>query len=178
MKIVLSKESRKISIGGIKFSEKLTHISLIKNKGNDSSIDDLLRLLAQKRINIPFICYSTTLYPNHRSCFCVSSENFPQVQSLLKFSTFSNLNIKIIPTVGTITLFPHKNSFQLLGRIIQTFGKFNFPIYSMSSSISAIALNTDFLSLDKVAHTLQGITSLPENHAPFRQEFCLKELHQ
>jgi len=174
----LSEESRKISIGGLKFSEKLTHISLIKNTGDDSSIDDLLRLLAQKRINIPFLCHSSTLYPNHRSCFCVSRESFPQVQSLLKFSSFSNLNIKIIPTVGTITLFPHKNSFQLLGRIVQTFGKFSFPIYSMSSSISALALNTDYPSLDKVAETLQGIISLPENHAPFRQEFCLKELHQ
>lgn len=174
----MSEESRKISIGGIKFSEKLTHISLIKNTDDDSSIDDLLRLLANKRINIPFLCHSSTFHPNHRSCFCISCENFPQVQSLLKFSSFSNLNIKIVPGVGTITLFPHKNSFQLLGRIVQTFGKFSFPIYSMSSSISALALNTDFLSLDKVAESLQNVISLPENHAPFRQQFCLKELQQ
>lgn len=173
----MPKESqKKISIGGIKFSEKLTHISLIKGRVEDSSIDDLLRLLAQKRINIPFLCHSSTLYPNHRSCFCVNSENFPDTQRLLNFSSFSNLNVKIIPSVGTITLFPHKNSLKLLGQVIQTFGIFNFPIYSMSSSISAIALNTDFLSLDMVAESLQGVTSLPENHAPFRQEFCLKEL--
>ncbi len=178
MEIVLSKESPKISIGGIKFSEKLTHISLVKDTAEDSSIDDLLRLLAKRRINIPFLCHSSTLYASQRSCFCVSCENFPGVLSLLNFSSFSNLNIKVVPAVGTITLFPHKNSFQLLGQIIQTFGKFNIPIYSMSSSISAIALNTDFTSLDMVAENLQGVTSLPENHAPFRQEFCLKELHR
>ena len=102
----------------------------------------------------------------------------PVVQNLLSFSSFKNLNIKIIQSVGTITLFPHKNSFQLLSRIIQTFGKCKFPIYSMSSSISAIALNTEFLSLDMVAEKLQDVTILPDNHAPFRQEFCLKEPHQ
>ena len=174
----MSKESRKISIGGIKFSEKLTQISLVKKTADDSSIDDLLHLLAQKRINIPFLCHSSTTYPNHRSCFCVSYENFPQVQSLLNFSSFDNLNIQIIQSVATITLFPHKNSFKLLGQIIHTFGKFDIPVYSMSSSISAIALNTDFLSLAMAAEKLQEVTCLPENHAPFRQEFCLKELHQ
>lgn len=174
----MSKEIPKISIGGIKFSERLTQISLVKNEADESSIDDLLYLVAQKRINISFLCHSSTTYPNHRSSFCISCADFPGVQNLLSFSSFKNLNIKIIQAVGTITLFPHKNSFQLLSRIIQTFGKCKFPIYSMSSSISAIALNTDFLSLDMVAEKLQDVTTLPYNHAPFRQEFCLKEPHQ
>ncbi len=178
MKTVLSRENCKISIGGIKFSEKLTHVSLEKKTTDDSSINELLYLLAQKRINIPFLCHSSTTYPNHRSCFCINHENFPHVQSLLNFTSFANLNIEIIQSVGTITLFPHKNSFHLLGKIIQTFAKFDLPVYSMSSSISAIALNTDFLSLDMVAEKLQEIASLPKNHAPFRQEFCLKELQQ
>ena len=178
MGVVLSNQSPKTSIGGLKFSERLTHISLVKNEAADSSIDDLLRLIAQKRINISFLCHSSTTYPNHRSCFCVSHENYPGVQNLLNFSSFNNLNLKIIQSVGTVTLFPHKNSFQLLGQVMQTFGKFNLPIYSMSSSISAIALNTDFLSLDMAAEKLQEVTCLPDNHAPFRQEFCLRELHQ
>lgn len=174
----MSEESLKISIGGIKFSEKLTQISFVKDTENDSSIRDLLHLIAQKRINITFLCHSSTAYPNHRSSFCVSSVNFPGVQRLLQFSSFNNLSIEIIQSVGTITLFPHKNSFQLLGQILQVFGKFKFPLYSMSSSISAIALNTDFSDLDMVAQKLQEVTCLPENHAPFRQEFCLRELHR
>ena len=93
VEIILSKESQKISIGGIKFSEKLTQISLVKKMADDSSVDDLLGLLAQKRINIPFLCHSSTTYPNHRSCFCVSYENFPSVQSLLNFSSFDNSSL-------------------------------------------------------------------------------------
>lgn len=174
----MSREIRKISIGGIKFSERLTQITLVKNEADDSSLDDLLHLIVQKRINIPFLCHSSTTYPNHRSSFCISCKDYPALQNLLHFSSFNNLNIKIIQSVGTITLFPHKNSFHLLGHLIQAFGKFKFPIYSMSSSISAIALNTDFLSLDMVAEKLQEVVILPDNHAPFRQEFCLKELHQ
>jgi len=175
---ILSKENRKISIGGIKFSKKLTQICLVKNTADDSSIDDLLRLIAKKKISIPFLCHSSTSFSNQRSCFCVSCENFLDVQSLLNCPSFSNLNITIIQSVGTLTLFPHKNSFQLLGQIIQTFGKFDIPVYSISSSISAIALNTDFVSLDMAAEKLQEVTCLPENHAPFRQEFRLKELHR
>lgn len=174
----MSVQHSKIAIGGIKFSEKLTHISLVKCAPDASSIDDLLYLLAKKRINIPFLCHSLTAPSEQRSSFCINHENYPCVQTLLHFSSFKNQNIKVIQSVGTITLFPHKNSFRLLGKILQTFGKFDIPLYSMSSSISAIALNTDYLNLDMVAEKIQEVTSLPKNHAPFRQEFRLRELHQ
>jgi hypothetical protein len=47
----------------------------------------------------------------------------------------------------------------------------------MASSISAIAVNTEFNALDSIAEKLQTEIILPENHAPFRQEFHLKEIH-
>ena len=48
----------KIGIGGIKFSEELVHISHRTVVPADSSFADLIRRLAEKRINVPFVCSS------------------------------------------------------------------------------------------------------------------------
>ena len=179
-------DNTKIPIGGIKFSEELVQVTVVRNSAGETSFDDLLHLLAGSRINIPFIChsisdcsanYSANHSENYRekSSFCVLSSDLERVQELLTFSSFTSRSVRIIPSVGTLTLFPHKNSFRLLGLVIGCFGKNQYPIHSLATSISAIALNTDYCLLDDIAGELQTIVTLPENHAPYRQEFLLTQ---
>ncbi|MBW1635414.1 MAG: hypothetical protein JRJ68_03970 [Deltaproteobacteria bacterium] len=171
----MSEKERKISIGGIKFSEELVQVSLLKAGESKSSFGDLLQLLSEKKINITFLCHSAGSL-HSKSSFCVGCIDFATVQEILDFPSLASLDIEVIRSVGTITLFPHRNSLHLLGLILNVFGKFDFPVYSLSTSISAIAVNTAYSDLARIADKLQDVVFLPDNHAPFRKEFRLKEI--
>jgi hypothetical protein len=166
---------QKVRIGGIKFSDELAQVTVACRASDDSSISQLLHLIAERNINIPFLCHSiVTKTPE--SIFCVDCSDLGNIQQILNFSSFQDEHISIIPSVGTLTLFPHRNEFKLLGLVINFFGKYGFPIHSLSTSISAIALNTDYFLLDQIAEKIQAILALPENHAPFRQGFRVTQI--
>lgn len=168
----------KIRIGGIKFSQELVHVTICPSSSTDiSHLNHLLQQLAEKTINIPFLCHSNTKHSSKTS-FCVETNYLNEVVATDSFTAFPAKDVKIIPSVGTCTIFPHKYSFLFVSQILKVIETFNFPLYSLSTSISALALNTDFHLLDQLAEKLVTIMELPENHAPFRQEFVLKQLQQ
>lgn len=170
-------EDTRIRIGGIKFSEELAQVTVACPCREEASFDLLLHLLSDRHINIPFICHSRK-NSHTTSSFCVSQDDLGQVRELLPlaFASPPDDNIRIVRSVGTLTLFPHRNSFQLLGVVLKSFTENGYPIHSLSTSISAIVLNTDFRHLDGIADKLAEVVILPENHAPFRQEFRLTQL--
>ena len=168
-------EGQKVRIGGIKFSEELVQVTVACKTPDDSSIHRLLHLIADRSINIPFLCHST-VSKTPETIFCVDCSQLNKIKHLLEVS-FQNEHFRIIPSVGTLTVFPHKNDFRLLGLILYAFGSHKFPIHSLSTSISAIALNTDYCILDKISEKLSSILELPENHAPFRQGFRVTQIH-
>lgn len=166
---------QKVRIGGIKFSEELVQVTVACKASDDSSIYQLLHLLAEKSINIPFLCHSVvTRIPE--SSFCVDRSELGRVQQILNFSSFQNEHVSFISSVGMLTLFPHRNSCRLLGLLMAFFTRHDFPLHSLSTSISAIALNTDYNLLDAIADKLQDVLELPLNHAPFRQGFRLTQI--
>ena len=166
---------QKVRIGGIKFSDELAQVTVACKSSGDSSIHQLLHLIAERNINITFLCHSVvTKIPE--SIFCVDHSDLGEVQQILNVSLLQNEPVNIIPSVGTLTLFPHRNDFMLLGQVINFFGEHKFPIHSLSTSISAIALNTDYVLLDKITEKIQAILALPENHAPFRQGFRVTQI--
>lgn len=168
-------EGQKVHIGGIKFSEELAQVTIACRPLENPSIYQLLHLAAENNINITFLCHSAyTRTPE--SIFCVEQFEFGKIQQLLNFLSFQDERVNVIPSTGTLTLFPHRNDFLLLGRIVNFFGEHNFPVHSFCTSISAIALNTDFSLLDEIAERLQKIIILPENHAPFRQGFRVTQV--
>ncbi len=168
-------EGQKVRIGGIKFSEELVQVIVARTSPDDATIYQLLQLIAEQNINISFLCHSV-ITSKPESVFCIDRVDFVKFQQVLKVSSLKNEQINIIPSVGTITLFPHRNSFNLLGRILSLFGQNDFPIHSFSTSISAIAFNTEYSLLENIAEKLQQILALPENHAPFRQDFLVKQI--
>ena len=165
----------KVRIGGIKFSEELVQVNVACKASDDSSIYQLLHLLAEKSINVPFLCHSVvTKIPE--SSFCVDRFELGRVQQIVNFSSFENKHVSFISSVGTLTVFPHRNSCRLLGLLMAFFARHHFPLHSLSTSISAIALNTDYNLLEVIADKLQDVLELPLNHAPFRQGFRLTQI--
>lgn len=168
-------EEAKIRIGGIKFSEELIQLTVALKSPADSSINQLLHLIAEKHINIHFLCHSVVC-KSPATIFCVLRSDMAGVEQILAHSPHRKEHVSSIPSVGTLTLFPHKNDFKLLGLIFDFFGRNRFPVHSLSTSISAIAINTDFHLLDNIGQKLQNIIELPDNHAPFRQEFRVTQI--
>ncbi len=165
----------KIRVGGIKFSEELIQVNVACKSPDNSTICRLLHLIAEKNINISFLCHSVfTKTPEF--IFCVECCELDTIHDILKSASLPGVHSCIISSVGTLTIFPHRNELKLLGRIINFFGHCGFPVYSFSTSISAIAINTDYLLLDTIAEKLQSFLLLPENHAPFRQGFRVTQI--
>lgn len=175
--LVSQNNDNRFAIGGIKFSEELVQIAVAKRNESAVSFEDILHLIAKQNVNIPFICHSAIpLAPE--SVFCVDRNDFDTVRIALNLDLNSTTPFRTVHSVGTLTLFPHKYSFYFLGLVIGIFSQHDYPMYSISTSISTVAINTDFKSLDAIVERLQDSIILPENHAPFRQEFCLKQVQQ
>ncbi len=168
-------EEAKIRIGGIKFSEELIQVTVALNSPADSSINRLLHVLAERHINIHFLCHSAVREANE-TIFCVERSEVARIEQILNSPLARKEQVDIIPSVGTLTLFPHRNDYKLLGLLIAFFGRNSFPMHALSTSISAIAINTDFHLLDDIALKLQNVTKLPDNHAPFRQTFRVTQI--
>ena len=174
----------KIGLGGIKFSEELVHITHCTLSPSDSSFTDLLHRLVEHRINLPFVCTGRA-GAAIRSTFCVAAGDFTLVERLLSASPLSeqgshrpglDQQVTIIHRVGTLTLFPHRRSLALLGRVIERVAASGMVIHSLCTSISALAINIDYQLLDRCVESLEDIVHLPENHAPFRPEFCVRQI--
>ena len=185
----------KIGIGGIKFSEERFHLTHRANSATDRSFSELLRELAEHRINLPFVC-TRSGGEVHISTFCIAAGDFPLLANLLddlpgldlppeqvgslafgqKFAgTSLRSHLEVIPRVGTLTLFPHRRDFSLLGRVVEGVARSGIVIHSLCTSISALVLNIDYVQLDRAVKALEDIVKLPDNHAPFRSEFCVRQ---
>lgn len=157
---------------------ELAHFTVRQKSTDQFAIQDLLKSIANKGINVPFLCFSETIQ-NPTISFCVESSHLDDVlECQANLQIADDQNVKVVPSVGTCTVFPHKYSFTFLAKVLEAMETGNFPLYSFSTSISALALNTDFHLLDQFAEKLKTIFELPENHAPFRQEFQLKQLQK
>ncbi len=168
-------KGQQVRIGGIKFSEELIQVTVACKSPADAGISRLLHLVAEKNVNISFFTHSLfTQTPG--SIFCVDRAELDTIKDILNRLSLSDEQVNIIPSVGTLTLFPHRNELKLLGLIINFFGHCGFPVHSFSTSISAVAVNTDYLLLDDIAQKIQSIFLLPDNHAPFRQGFRVTQI--
>lgn len=168
-------DGQKTHIGGIKFSEELVQVNIDRRESSESSFTELLGHIADKNINIPFLCHKSS-HSESQSSFCIDRRNHGQLLQILNFSAFTNSNYSIFESVGTITVFPHRNSLQLFGKIVAVCGQKDLPVYGLCSSISAITISTDFFRLDEFVEHLQSIVELPSNHAPFRQQVVIQLL--
>ena len=181
-------EEIKIGIGGIKFSPELVQYTHHSRLPADELPVDFLRCLTEQRINLPFLC-SCSVGDGVRSTFCVTASDAPRVEMLLtdgvaaggrNWQSSEGVSLldqlEIIHGVGTLTLFPHRRSLMLLGRVVEILGQSEITIHSLCTSISALAINIDYQLLDQAVGELRKIIELPNDHAPFRPEFCVRQI--
>ncbi len=166
---------QRINIGGIKLSNELVQFIYTRPSTEGSDLPHALKAIAAKQINISFFTLSQG--PDKvTASFCVDADDHLIVQELVARTIQDPKRITCLPSIGTLTVFPHRNSFTLLGRVIQSFSDNQLPVYGLCTSISALSVITAFQSLDPAIKALETIIQLPENHAPFRQEFNIRQI--
>lgn len=145
-------------------------INLPVQSSENGILHVLFGRLTRLEINLPFMCQGVTTGGTHTS-LCMSAGDFPTVAALIE-EVLGQLDSgpDIIPSVGTLTVFPHQSSLKILGTVLSLFGQHNLPVHGLCTSISALAVNTDYQLLDRGAEVLQTVFRLPDNHSPFRQQ--------
>ena len=170
-----SDHAGKIDVSGIKFSQELVQFNCLENGGQIVPGTHFFECLAQSRINIPFLCIGTTDRGTTSFC-CVEAEYFKQIQKLLEQDPKMSQCIETIAPVGTLTLYPHRQNFKLLGIVVRELGRAGFPIYGIGTSISVLTFSTDYHVMEQAAGILAKVLELPSNHTPFRPEFRIRQI--
>ena len=164
-----------LKIDGIKFSEELVLFNLPDSGHTKSSATTFLHLLAQNRINMPFVSL-TRRQSGLWLSGCVGADKMDRVGYLFEAEPKLTRQLEVIPSVGLLTLFPHQAGLRILGLALAAFGKTQLPLYAMASSLSALTFVTGFSLLERAVEYLEEVVVLPENHAPFKPQFRVKHV--
>ena len=170
MRITQTGLKKKIRINGIKLSSELVQINLLNASPPENSRSLFFRRLSQHQINIPFILLTGMEEKIQVSC-CVEADDINRIKKVVAEEPDLKRNIEFIPSLGALSMFPHRSNLKLMGLALYLFSKAGLPLYGMASSISALTLITDYSNLDRAVSILLEYIDLPPNHAPFRPEF-------
>ncbi|SHO49534.1 hypothetical protein [Desulfopila aestuarii] len=162
----------RISIGGIKLSPELAQFSCSCPKNDPNFLTSLLQAIAGQQINIVYFSL-TDAGDNFNLSFCIEAVHHPNVVGLFPHFDYQVSQVQHLDSVGTVTIFPHRNSLNLLGRVLATCGADNLSIFGLLTSISALSFTAPYSSLDDTVTKLTTLLDLPDNHAPFRPQSIL-----
>ena len=164
----------KIPVGGIKFSPELVLVRLRTGAAERRDFIQLLKTLSDNSIPLSFLTQEMA-DTEWIGTFCLDSADWASCHTFLKATPSLSENMEVFSPAGIITIFPHRNSLALLGRVISVFDDDKTPLYAFCTSISATAFCTDYRLLDSITHSILTHVALPDNHAPFQPEFILKQ---
>ncbi len=173
----LPETENKIRIGGIKFLENLALLTITEPYEKRGEAMRLFAILAENEINISMISRITDGKTDRSDC-SVSEDNLERIFELIDPYPGLKKRINVLRGLGAISIYPHKSRMNLMGRVLMAFGRKNIPLYNMTSSISSFVFLTECRYLDNAVEALKEYFTLPENHAPFKREFCIKHVRK
>jgi hypothetical protein len=160
----------KLSVGGLKLSLELVQLRLYP--GAEASIQEMLRCLAERQVNLTEVSLDWSDGQWTGTCCLAAEDRLKAEQALRRFEGA----FEMLAPVGTLTIYPHQSRPDLIGRVLSALGRANIPIVGIASSLSSLVITTDYRRLDEALSAVCGIVALPNNHAPFRPEFRVKQL--
>jgi hypothetical protein len=163
----------KFRLGGIKLSEELTLYSCRYDHEQRAIFSRILDTIAAQQINIHYLCHSSDS-GSDLSTLCTSATTHKEVSGLLQ--PLGKGRIHQRHSIGTLTLFPHRNSIRLILNVMRLFKHNDLTVHGFCTSISALTLVMNYLDLDRSVTELEELVDLPENHAPLRQEFTIRQV--
>jgi len=160
----------KLKIDGIKLSGELVQINLLP--GTDFSAARLFCEMAGRRINMPLVTLDAAADRLAGAC-CIAAEDLARAQPVLEAASGA---LQVIERVGSLTVFPHRARFDLFECMLSGFARRGLPVHAIASSLAALTFTTDYGRLDEAAAAVLEKAALPDNHAPFRPEFKVRQI--
>ena len=160
---------------GIKLSLEMT---LIVIRSSASALDPnarFLKLMGENRINLPFLC-NAARSEGVSGTYCILSEDTPKAKRVIAGDETLAIRLEYLPSVGSISVFPHNFNLAFTGAILHLLGQSGAPLYGLATSISALTMITDFSRLEETAAFLAQHVSLPGNHSPFNPDMRIKSM--
>jgi hypothetical protein len=161
---------QKLQINGIKLSMELVQIGLLPDGAFSAS--QLFHDLAELKINIPLILLDLVDDRLAGAC-CIAAEDLSRAAPVLDTADAS---VEVIRKIGALTVFPHRARLDLLTCMLSGFARRRLPVYAIASSFATLTFTTDYARLDEAVDCLLEKAILPDNHAPFRPEFKVRQI--
>jgi hypothetical protein len=160
----------KLSIGGLKLSLELAQICFYPRP--EAPLHEMVQCLADKQVNLTEVSLEASDGCWTGSCCIAADDRLQAEQALRRFEGA----YEMLAPVGTLTIYPHQSRPVLIGQVLSALGRVRLPIYGIASSLSSLVITTDYRRLDEALSAVCSIVTLPDNHAPFRPEFRVKQL--
>lgn len=161
---------QKLPISGIKLSGELVQINFLPEGA--LTAPRLFHRLAERRVNLMLVTLDAAGGRLAGAC-CIAADELPRAQPALDEAGGS---IGLLPSVGALTVFPHRARYDLLESIVAGFSRANLKVHAIASSLAALTFITDYDQLDEAVAAVTDVAALPPNHAPIRPEFKVKQL--
>lgn len=158
----------KTKIGGIKLSSELALVTLRHPPGAETRRWRLWEKLAADRVNVFFLSSLRTERLDKTS-FAVAAGEWARTRELIQSENQVSERIDFLPSVGALSLFPHRFSFEILGASLYAFSAAKLPLYGLASSVSSLTFLTDFNLLDEATAAMERYLILPRGQTPMRQ---------
>ncbi|MEE4241010.1 MAG: hypothetical protein V2I36_06060 [Desulfopila sp.] len=154
-----------VRIGGIKLSGELVQIDFLESDGQER-LTSLLRDITTAKISIPHLHQGLDGSAT-QTTLCLAADDFSLLESGIRQKTEGGWR-RFLPSVGTISIFPHGYDMGLFARVSKALANRGIPVCGMSSSVSAIVYHTDFSLLDRAVEAVLTVCELPLHHTPHR----------
>lgn len=171
---MLQESDEKVKIEGMKLSCELFAIRLREPTRAGDLPASLCRMLADNKVNIGFLSIASTRSETVVTC-CVSAEDQDQAMELIACRPTIAAGAVFLPSVGLLSLFPHRSSCRLLGLSLSALLREAIPIHGMGSSLSMLTFITDYVCLEKAVDVLRKRLEVPPDHVPLRAPMRAKQ---
>jgi len=165
-----------IRIGGIKLSGELVQIDFREPGTQGGILTRVLQQISSAKINLPHL-HQGLVRDEMQTTFCVDIQDYHRLQSILD-AELGEFWFRILPSVGTVSLFPHDSSLGFVATVYAIFADEEIAVHGMSSSVSAFVLHTDYSEIDRAVTALLKIYELPDNHSPLRSELRMQQIER
>jgi aspartokinase len=150
----------KIPMDGVKVAGELVRLNVGRASPPREGMVDLLRSLAQCRINLNMFIGGEEEEGIQFSC-CVAATDESRVRKLTGAMSDLQETIQFHAPVDLFTVFPHQFKLNVLGLSLMAFARAHVPIYGFCSSLSAITFITDHIHSERALAVLGDCFELP-----------------
>ena len=165
-----SPSNQKLAISGIKLSGELVQINFLPE--GEFTAPRLFHRLAEGRVNLVLVTLDAAGGRLAGAC-CIAADELPRAQPVLDEAGGS---LTLLPSVGALTVFPHRARYDLLESIVAGFARATLKIHAIASSLATLTFITSYDQLDEAVAAVTAVAELPPNHAPIRPEFKVRQL--